>query len=415
MKLSEKPALLGGTPTIVDEYGNGCKHGPEAVEALRRRLSGGGRLPLAMGPSIRQFRSDAESLLGVSNVIPASSGSAAIHAGLAALNIAPGDEVVTSPITDAGTVLGILQLQAIPVFADVDPFTFMPTVEHLAGRISGKTRCLLPVHYHGTPADMDSIMELARREGLHVLEDCAQSWMARWKGRLVGTFGQAGAFSMNESKHLSVGEGGILTTNDAALARRADLFIDKSYDRSGEARMGPATPAVNYRMSEITGSLAIAQLQKLVAITDRRHQLGERLADSVESLPGLRLVRSPSGGVSTYWHGLLHVDADQADATAGEFAKMLAAEGVRCYPFEPVNLLETPLFKRLNQDPRAFHSYQPPGLKPGAFSPESCPNAAAIPGNALTITINEFISDGEMSLVIEAIEKISRWFQHTNT
>lgn len=407
---TEALALHGGPKTKTTPYGTGSKHDADAeAEALRKRLHAG-PMPLAMGPSIRELRARLQELFGVRCAVPTSSGTAAVHAGLAALGVVPGDEVITTPLTDHGTVIGIMQLNAIPVFADVNPQTMMVDASTMEPLITERTRVLLPVHLAGCPTDMDGIMDLAERRGLKVLEDCAQSWLAEWNGRLVGTIGHVGIFSINESKHICAGEGGVVLTNDEEMGRYLDLFVDKSYNRSGVGPVDPVMPALNYRMSEVNAVLAIEQLKKVRALTERRHELGERLAAGIEGIPGVHLVRPPAHSRSTYWFGLLLVDREVAGVDGPGFARALAAEGIRAGSPVSRYLLQWPLFQRLNEDPRAFPTYIAPGLKKGRFRPESCPNALAMATRSVRVHLDEFCTDADVEDTIRAIRKVARWY-----
>ncbi len=184
------------------------------------------------------------------HAVAGSSCTAVIHAAVAALGIEPGDEVITSPITDAGSVIGVLYQHGIPVFADVDPGTYTITADTIAAKITPRTRGIVAVHLWGNPCPMDEILQLARARNLWVIEDCAQAIWARYNGKLVGTMADAGAFSFNEFKHLACGDGGVVVTNNEETYRRCHLYADKAYDRLGGQR-APEFLAPNYRMTEL--------------------------------------------------------------------------------------------------------------------------------------------------------------------
>ncbi|MFW6060505.1 MAG: DegT/DnrJ/EryC1/StrS family aminotransferase [Phycisphaeraceae bacterium] len=413
-RCEQRLAIDGGSPIKTAPWGRGSKHPPCEAEAVRALTADRPRLPLAMGEAILGLRQGFRELFGIAHAVPTSSGTAAIHTALAAMGIAPGDEVITTPVTDHGTVIGIMQLDAVPVFADVKPDTAMIDAETIEPCITPRTRAILPVHYHGCPADMDGITALAQKHNLHVLEDAAQSWLAQWNGRLVGTIGDAGAFSMNESKHLSVGEGGLLITNHASLAAAADKFADKSYDRhSGVNR--PTAPAMNYRLSEIAAAIGLEQLKRIESITRRRHEIGERIADALHDLAGVNMLRSPVGGRCTYWHGLLIIDPEVLTVNAKMFADALRAEGIGPAGAGVKNIMRWPLFARLNEEPSAFAGYRPPGLVPGRFAPESCPTAETLTERAVRFGINEFMMETDVDQTITAVHKVADWYTAQRT
>lgn len=409
-----KPALLGGPKVKTTPFGRGFKHDADAEsDALRKRLQESEKLPLAMGPSILELRRQMCDMFGVRHCIPTSSGTAAIHAGLAALGIEPGDEVITTPCTDHGTIIGIMQLGAIPVFADVDPATAMSDLASIEGCITDRTRAILVVHLCGCPMDMDAVMALAQKHKLKVLEDAAQSWLAEWNGQLVGTIGHAGAFSMNESKHVSVGEGGIVLTNDDVIAGYMDRFVDKSYNRGGDGPIAPSMPALNYRLSEINAVLALEQIARLPQQVARRRARAATLAKAIEGVPGIRLQEPPTHSESSYWYGMLLVDAEKSGLDASTWIDALVAEGIESGRANVRNVMEWPLFQKLNEDPEAFPGYRPPGLMAGRFHLESCPHAAALASRAIRVPLNEFVTDEDMREIGAAIHKISQWYCHS--
>jgi len=320
------------------------------------------------------------------------------------------------------SAIGIMQLNAIPVFADVNPDTIMIDAGTIEPLITERTKVLLPVHLLGCPTDMMGIMRLADKYNLKVLEDCAQSWLAeglgtKWRGeaafqgKLVGTIGHAGAFSINESKHISAGEGGILITNDEKVGHYADLFVDKSYNRSGEGPVDPVMPALNYRLSEVNAVLAIEQLKRVRQIAEARYRLGEELAAGIEDLSGIKLLRPPPHSKSSYWGGVLLIDRDEACVDGLEFAKALAAEGIRAGAPALRNVLNWPLFQKLNQAPQAFPTYCPPSLEKGQFEPASCPNAIETAHRSVRVHLDEFTTAEDIRNTVRAIRKVVHWYR----
>ncbi len=205
-----------------------------------------GTLTATKGRFTRELQDRFASLLGVKHALACSSGTAAIHCAIAAFNPQTGDEFITTPITDMGALSPILYQGAIPVFADVDAASCNLTAETIAARLSPRTRGIIVTHLFGKPCDMPAIMALANQHAIPVIEDCAQAFLAKSGGSFVGSIGQIGCFSMQQGKHITSGEGGLVTTNDPALARRMTLFVNKAWG-NGDPNPDHTFLALNYR------------------------------------------------------------------------------------------------------------------------------------------------------------------------
>ena len=274
------------------------RFGREELKQLREALDQN-TLFYMHGEKTKSLCARMATLVGAKHVVACSSGSAALHGAIKACGVGPGDEVVTSPITDAGTILGIIYEGAVPVFADVDPLTYNATAATIEPRISSRTRAVIAIHLAGSPADVKPIARLCRKRGLRLIEDCAQAWGARVDGQWVGTFGDLGCFSLNDFKHISAGDGGLVVTNDEALYRTAWLAIDKCYDRiSGGRQMEFVAP--NYRITELQSAVALAQLEKVERIAADRNALGDRLTKGLRNIRGVRPHGVVKGGFATW-------------------------------------------------------------------------------------------------------------------
>jgi dTDP-4-amino-4,6-dideoxygalactose transaminase len=231
----EKLALCGGHPARPYP-------GPEievkwAEEELREIIDvfQAGIYSRNHGTKVRGFESEFAAAFGVKRAIAVTSGTAAIHVAVGALQREygweVGDEIIVSPLTDIGSVVPIVYQGLIPVFADSDPETFCVSASSIEAKISPRTRAILVVHLFGNPADIDSIMRLAKQRNLEVIEDCAQAHYSAVGDRLCGTLGAAGTFSLQAGKLISIGEGGMMITSNAKLAAQATLFSDKGWKR----------------------------------------------------------------------------------------------------------------------------------------------------------------------------------------
>jgi dTDP-4-amino-4,6-dideoxygalactose transaminase len=313
-----------------DQDASGRSLGDEELSLIAEVIESG-TLTSTKGPFVKELEQEFARRLGVAHALACSSGTAAIHAAIAAVNPEPGDEIVTTPITDMGAIAPILYQAAIPVFADVDPSTWNVTAGTIERVLSPRTRAIIVTHLFGCPCPMGEIMELARARGIVVIEDCAQAFLAESRGRLVGAIGDIGCFSLQQGKHITCGEGGLVVTNSPEFARRMFLFVNKAWG------YGDATPdhyflALNGRMSELQGAVALAQLGKLDANVDRREQMAARLSARLEGTSGITLPRARRGDRHVYWKYCLGVDPSEIPGGAVALGKSLQEQGVACAP-----------------------------------------------------------------------------------
>ena len=290
-----------------DQDSSGRDFGEDEIGHLKKVLDSG-TLTSTRGRMVRTFAEQFARTAGSRYANACSSGTAAVHAAVAALDPEPGDEVVTSPITDMGALAPILYQGAIPVFADVDPRTGNVTAETVGDRLSDRTKAIVVTHLFGNPCEMAGIMALATARGLPVLEDCAQAYLATAGGRIVGTIGAAGCFSLQQGKHITSGEGGVVVTDRDDLARRTQLFIDKAWGY-GDPQPDHYFLALNYRMSELQGAVALAQLHKLEAAVARRRTMAARLTSALEGLPGIETPWVHPDNRHVFWRYVLRVDS----------------------------------------------------------------------------------------------------------
>ncbi len=403
---STELALNGGAPIRRAPWSPGPLHVRAELAAMKRALRGPA-LPLAGGPCVTAFRDDIASLFGVeaSRVVTTSSGTTAIHAALAAAGVGRGDRVLVSPLTDYGSVSGILQLQAVPVFIDVGENSLAIDASKLRAGIGRKTRAIVVVHNGGYPADMEAITAICRNRRVKVIEDCAQSHLARIGDRHVGLFGDFGAFSTNETKHMKTGEGGFVICRNRADAHYADLFADKSYDRSAREARDPSLPAINARMSEINAALGVEQLRRLPGWVERRRRAGARMDRILSRFP-LRPHWRPEGARPSYWWCAFSLDRRRVSVKPRQFARALAAEGVPCRCGLQPYLPGWRLFRRLNRNPDCFRAYKPGNLRRGAYPVNLCPQARRMAANMLAVPVNQHTGKSEIRDLERALEKI---------
>ncbi len=289
-----------------DQDATGRTLGGEELALVAESLASG-TLTVTKGRFGKRFEAGLAGLFGVPNVTACSSGSAAIHAALAALDLEPGDEVITTAITDMGAVTPILYQGCVPVFADVDRDRGSVTAESVAARITPRTRAVIVTHLFGSPADLTGIHAVAAEYKLPVIEDCAQAYLATHAGHPVGTTSAFGCFSLQQGKHITAGEGGFVLTPDAAHARLVYQYVNKAWGY-GDPNPDHTFLALNYRFSELQAACCVAQLAKLPDIVSSRRRVGAKLTQLLEGAPGLVVPKPLAGSTQVYWKFPILVD-----------------------------------------------------------------------------------------------------------
>jgi perosamine synthetase len=326
MSLISRPPL----PLPNDQDATGRTLGDEEIAAVTEAIRSG-TLTSTKGKFVRTLEERFAAKIGAAKCHAAASGTMALHAAFAALDPEPGDEFVTTGITDMGALTPILYQGAIPVFADVDPATCNVTAETIEAAISPKTKAVVVTHLFGNPCDMTAITAVAAKHNLPVIEDCSQAFGATWAGKPVGTFGSLGCFSLQQGKHVTVGEGGLVVSNDAALARRVYLFVNKAWGY-GDPQPDHYFIALNGRMSELQGAVAVAQLEKLDDVVESRTKAADYLTAKLGGIAGVDTPHVDPRAVHTYWKYCLRVDGAVIDGGAPGLAKLLKERGIASAP-----------------------------------------------------------------------------------
>lgn len=334
MASGKRLAVDGGRPVRAERFPARIQIGDEEVAAvnavLERCRTGGGAFDRYGGVEVDAYEREFAEVHGVRFATATSSGTGAIHTALGALRLDIAQEVISSPITDPGAVFPILWCNCIPVFADADPLTMNVTAEGIERCVTDRTRAVIVAHLAGQPAKMDAILRVADRHGLTVIEDCAQAHGARYKGRLVGTFGRLAAFSLMSGKHTTAGgQGGMVLTNDEDLYWNAKRFADrgKPFNSTSPDNL---FMGMNYRMTELEAAIGRVQLKKMADIAEARRRLVAKVRRALKDLKGLELWRQIPGARSVYWFLLVRFDAECYRVDKATFVKALAAEGVPC-------------------------------------------------------------------------------------
>ncbi|NLO06455.1 MAG: DegT/DnrJ/EryC1/StrS family aminotransferase [candidate division WS1 bacterium] len=363
--MSETLAINGGQPVRTRPFPSEGKVGKEELKELVDVIDSGAMNRWG-GTKVVAFEEEFADIHGAEWSVASTSGTAAIHVAMGMVNPAPGQEIITGPITDMGSIVPILYQGAIPTFAECDAETFNMDPADIEAKITEKTAAIMAIHLFGNPCDMDPIMEIARAHNLPVIEDCSQAHLSEYKGRLVGTIGDIGCFSLQQSKHITCGDGGITITNDEEFGLRGKLFMDKGWHR---ALYGPRKYEVfgpNYRMNELSGAVALAQTRKLRDIIARRRANGDLLRELVADVPNVRAQKLIEGCKHTYWQFGMRVE-EGAPFTADEFAEALKAEGISCgahYIGRPIFLCHDAL-RNQRLFGNSHHPFDHPNARPG--------------------------------------------------
>lgn len=401
----ERPALYGGSPVRTAPFPSGQRYGEEELELLREALAQN-TLFYAQGKFVHQLEAEVARLLEMPYAIATSSGTASLHAALMALGISPGDEVVTAPITDMGTLTPILWQGAVPRFADVDHRTYCMTPASVEAVLTQHTRVVIAVHLWGNACDLTSLRKLCDERGIALVEDCAQAWGCEWEGAPVGTQGVIGCFSLNEFKHISCGDGGVVVTSDEALARKLRLATDKAYNREpGAAMRNPTFLAGNYRMTELQAAVALAQLGKLADIVEKRRVWCEGLTRRLEGLEGVLPPLPTPGCNPSWWFYMLRIEPEILRVDTDEFAAGLVAEGIPASAHYIGQCVYTyPVFTEHSAFERGGHPYQAVD-----YTKTRCPGAEQVLATGVMLPAKEYFGQAELDDTARALERLAHW------
>jgi dTDP-4-amino-4,6-dideoxygalactose transaminase/UDP-N-acetylglucosamine 2-epimerase len=370
-----------------------------------------GTLNSTRGTFVTEFERRFAQWLGRRHAIACNSGSMAMHATIAALGLQAGDEVITTPITDMGALVPILYEGAVPVFADVDPQSLNVTAATIEAQLTDRTRAIVVTHLFGLPCDMAPILAVAAARGLPVLEDCAQAFGAMRGGRKVGTFGELAAFSLQQGKHITCGEGGVVATDDDDLARRLFLFVNKAWGY-GDAKPDHYFPALNGRLGEVAGAVALAQLPKLDQVVRRRREVAAALGSALAAVPGLLLPGDPADGTHAWWKFAFGVDAQRLEGGALALGRRMQAAGINCVPrYIQKPAFECALFQDWRRSPVTWlplqHNPRRSGPQP-PFAREQFPGAVRGLDQVVVLPINERYLPEHVDRVATAIAAAAR-------
>jgi len=336
------------------------------------------------------------------------SGTAAIHIAVNAAGIGPGDEVITSPITDIGTVIGVIYQMAVPVFADLGRCTYNLDPADVERRITQKTKAIIAVHLCGNPCDMYALKAIADKHKLVLIEDACQAWGAKYRGKPIGTVGHIACWSLQQTKHITTGDGGIVASGDERFGPLLQRCGDKGADRLGGG--GFRMFATNYRMNEPTAAVFAAQLQRLEGVASKRARLGNLLTEKIRDIPGILPHQVHPEDRCVYWFYFMRFEPKAFRCNREGLVKALVAEGVQC----SAGYIKVPLYREPVFQNHGFFAGRWPvrelGLTDMDYSKVHLPEVEAILENGIRFTIHEGMTEDYILGVAEAVRKVAKHY-----
>jgi dTDP-4-amino-4,6-dideoxygalactose transaminase len=362
--VSGELALLGGAPVVAQGAHRRWPIVLEEERAAVLRVLDRGVLSGMFAPESSALEGELGAFVGASHAQLTHCGTSALQVALAAVGVGEGDEVIVPAYSFVATPLAVILQGAVPIFADVDPEHGNLDVDAAKAAISTRTRAIMPVHVHGCPCDLDAVLELGRVRGLAIVEDAAQAHGATYKGRPVGALADAGGFSLQSSKNLPGGEGGIFVTNDeklADVARSLRTFgqdvaagdaehYDPLHPLDGHRGLASVRVGSMYRGNEMMAAFVRAQLARLPGLTRRCQENAERLRRGLAELPGVHVPRVPEDRQSVHHKVRVHLDPGRAGLSCSPrelrdaMLEALAAEGLEVVLWQTDPLPAQPIF-----------------------------------------------------------------------
>jgi dTDP-4-amino-4,6-dideoxygalactose transaminase len=344
--MKQNLAISGG-PKTIDKKFDWPVYDESDVNAVAEIVRSGNWGNPDCGDVVEAFEKEFSSFCGTKYALTCVNGSVALRLALIACGVKPGDEVIVPPYTFIATASIVLEANCVPVFVDIDPDTYNINPAKIEAAITSRTKAIIPVHFAGQSCDMDAIMSIAKKHNLRVIEDACHGHGAEYKGKKLGSIGDAGCFSFQSSKNLTCGEGGIIITDNEELYDMINSLRNVGRVKDGQWYEHHYA-GCNYRMTQLQAILLSNQLKRLNEQTARRHENGTYLNSLLEKIDGIKpLSRGLGETVHCYHIYIFKYDLTKFNNLSKvEFAKMLAAEGVPCFMGYPEPLYKQPLFQK---------------------------------------------------------------------
>lgn len=415
-------ALLGGTPIIQAPFTPYNSMGQEEADAAKAvvetgvlsKYLGTWSPDFYGGPQVKAFEKSWAEYFGTRHAISVNSWTSGLIAAVGALDIEPGDEIIVSPWTMCASATAILHWNAIPVFADIEATTFCIDPQSVLKNITSKTKAILAVDIAGQSADMQSLMQIAKEHNLKVISDTAQAPGAKYHGNYAGTLADIGGFSLNYHKHIHTGEGGMIVTNDDALAERmylirnhAEAVVEKKQVTQINNMIG-----YNFRMGEIEAAIGIEQLKKLKVLIETRQYAAQRLSEGLSRLEGLHLPAPRDHSTHVYYLYQMILDVDLLGISRDVIFEALKAEGVTGLANKYVNVHLLPMYQqKIAYGKSGFPWTHPEARENIRYDKGICPVAESLNDKSYLgyeMCLHQ-LNDSEIELIIAAFQKVWKY------
>lgn len=358
--------------------------GEEEEEAVRSVLQSG---ILTQGEKVKSFEAAFATYIGADYAVAVTNGTIALDVALKTLGIDPGDEVIVPAFSFVATSNCVLFQKAKPIFADIDRRSFNIAPLDVREKITPKTKAIIAVHMFGQPAKMKELKEIAHDHGIFLIEDAAQAHGAEYKGKKVGSLGDIGCFSFYATKNMTTGEGGIITTNNDELTRKANLLRDHGQTR----KYHHAVLGYNYRMSELSAAVGLVQLKKLDEFNEKRRKNAEMLTKGIEEIHGITPPYVEKHTKHVFYQYVVSVEDDYA-LSRNELAQHLQRMGVGVAIHYPTPIYKQPLYRKSSYDKAACPATE-----------ESCKRVLSLP-------VHPSVTEEDIQYITDVLKRTSQAF-----
>jgi len=363
----------------------------EEIKAVTEVLKSG---RYADGPKAKEFEDGFSKYIGTKYAVSASSGTSSLHMALIVVGVKPGDEVIVPALTFFATVEAVLHQGAKPVFADINPKTYVLDPLDFKKKITEKTKAVIPVHLFGQPVEMDEMLEISKKHGIAIVEDCAQAHGAEYKGKKVGSFGDVNCWSFYATKNMTTGEGGMVTTDNKEYAEKIfGLRNHGMVNRNEHTILG-----YNYRLSEIHAAIGIVQLKKLDKFNERRRKVSFALREELSSVDWLEPQYIPDYINHAFFWCAMKIDEKKIGMSGKELREELLKKGL-----EVRHRYSAPLYKQPVLLENNFNGLVPEKID---YSNMYLPNVESIAGKLIGLPNHPGITDDEINETVSIIRSI---------